>query len=535
MAKIGDVINRDGVEWVLTEDGPVISEKMPWAKNALLGAGAAAESYGLNAGNLLGLVSDERLQQAQEDRQQFQQASSAQNPGAAATGAVALELPTSILGGKGVQAGIGGITGFMQPTDSGIAGRLGNAAIGAGLSVVGDVVGNRAGRVAAAIKDAANPAAWRGAARAAGGDGGGRILSGMANDAESMGYRLTAGMKSGDDTLRTLELGFGDDPATMSWYRDLLEHNKATNSSHIAAAAGISPETMARTGGRIDEEALGEGLNNVRGIYDMVANEMRGGVKVGQPLLDRINKVFDLEKIQDTSTEFKKLSEGILENRDYMELRANLTKAADNERLLPSQVKNIGSLIDTLDMAIDRQLPEGMVEQLSRAREQDRVLRVLMSGQALNPEGFVNPRSAASKMRQAFGDEPYLTGNYVHARPSGTPVPFQPETAKALKSLRIANHTDMAPFVGSSGTGERAAASSFLRDAMRSLKGDKEAIGNIIGKAKLGDLYQYVGENNPQLLLDLVAKNPEAFGKFSRQFGEAYGGAEARDFQRGAE
>lgn len=524
MAKIGDVIRVGSGDFVITEDGLVPTESMSWGKNALLGAGSAVEENALNIGNLVGLVSDERASEAAADRASFRAASAAQNPGAALTGGILAELPLGLVGGKYAQTGIGALQGFAEPVNGGVSERIVNAVMRGGMSFAGESAGEITGRVMSSISRMLPINI------AAGGGGGGvdDVVTQLAKDAEGMGFRATPGMKTGNSALRTVELGFEANPVTTRWVRDIADHNQALVTRLIGRAAGISDEMLDRTGGRITGEALNEALIKRASDFDTLAQNMSGGVSVSPSLLERINKNIDLNDLKENGVGFQRWNEGILEGRDYQELRSSLTAYADSDRLLPSQKAAIGSQIDALDMAVSKSLPEDALPAFARSREQSRWIESIQKGKFLDGDGLANVRTAENRVRSTFGDAPFLTGNFSQSYPNGTVVDFQPETGEAMKAIKIARSDDFSPFVGSSGTGERREAAGYLQNLLGMVRGEPEAFANIVGMGKLGDAWQYIGERNPQALVDLLGNNPHAFIGAVKSSGAA-GGRESHD------
>jgi hypothetical protein len=132
----------------------------------LAGAGKGATDLARGTGQALGIVDQQTIKDAEQRDAPLMQTGAGK--AGAITGTIAAAAPTAFIPGANTYAGaalVGGAMGAAQPVAEGdvLAGKVKNAAIGGGLGVAGQYVGNTIGAIAKnyAAKKAAQQAATK--------------------------------------------------------------------------------------------------------------------------------------------------------------------------------------------------------------------------------------------------------------------------------------------------------------------------------------------------------------------------------------
>ncbi len=332
----------------------------------------------------------------------------AQSPRLAAAGSAAM-APTTLPGA----AAAGGIYSAIQP------GTPEERAVAGGLGAAGGFAGGAIGR---GIGAALGPKTVRPEALAL----------------EAQGVPLKLSQRSDSQALKWMDAAFESLPLTSGPQQRLTDASQKAFNRAVLSRAGVKAD-----------EATEEVMNQAYDRFDDIYTRFTKGreITLGDEFLDDIAKVEVSESTLFPSTRSPEIQQVIKDATDLAErgkiasesLQAERSIMAKNARSARragnnAQAEGYEALVDALDNALERELPQKAKEQLATARAQYSVMKTLEKVGI--DEGNISPARLANRLK-VEDRKGYLTGR----------GPLM-ETAKAGKAVL--------PAAPSSGTAQRA-------------------------------------------------------------------------------
>lgn len=404
-------------------------------QNFIAGVGGGMKGLALGAGQRLGLVD----QAAVDDHNRAMDGLRSTGSGMAgdfAGTAVAL-APTAFIPGANTALGaslIGAVTGALNPTakDESVGA---NMLMGAGGSVLGQKLGNVAGRLVAGKNansaNAANASASStgGSASAsstasgsatATGSGGGYNFGSVGDDASAgltkaqqeliertkpYGFKLTPGQASGSRALQQLEAKLESQPMTSGRFNDIKANNQTVINRAAAASIGEASDV-------VDSSVLNAAHDRIGGIYKMVADKRNRAIDP-DAFLDDLGKIeADFEGLANISQNplvskfMNYAAKGQATGEQLQQLssqlgkvsRANLQSQNGLEREMGIALSRVKNHVDDL---LEQGLSGKTLDSFKEAKSQYRNLMLLESRQGIiNPSnGNINGGALASALQ----------------------------------------------------------------------------------------------------------------------------------------
>lgn len=458
---------------------PVTDEITGFGRNALLGSGKFFTDVGLGAEQLVGAAS----RQDAADKRSLDaplMATAGGRFGQLATGALSA-VPLSAIPGAGTYLGAGAIgAGYgaltpVTPNDS----RILNTAVGAGLGVGGQAVGNvlsrwLANRAAAPYSSAganANatiaPSTASAQANASGnitatGSGGGYTFGTVGDDAsagltaaqaqaaevgQSLGMRMTPGQQTGSRALQQLEAKLESQPMTSGPFNTIKTANQQAVNRAWAGAIGESGNAVDSATLSNASDRLGQIFENVRSPNNIVVTNPQATAHA----LDSIDQdvrgllpgnasIRDNPLVQDVEA---LTAEGGINGQQLGSLSSKLGRAAAKQMTTPGGDRDWGQALYAVKNHVDDMIQSSLsgdeAVAYGQARQQYRALMQLTARTGnVNPStGNVSGQSMANYLQQT-DKRGFLFGN---------------NQSDAYNAVRFAQA--FKPIVGDSGTATR--------------------------------------------------------------------------------
>ena len=339
------------------------------------------------------------------------------NPISSGLGQALPYLATAPLGGASVwgQAALAGTTAALE-TSGGVGERLRAGGTGTALGFGGAVGGNMAARVV-------NQIAGRGRTTAA-------------QQFQKMGGKVTPGQALESRGLRRLE--------TVLEAGGVLDPLKEANEILMQKQAG---KAIGQADNAIDISSTGLG-NSADDIGVRINNALDDvpDINITDDLLADMRQV----KGDSPYIKFPDETTNTMTSQEYQQIRSQMAGVARTEAATatktPGKLEFVQDIIDQLDQKfITAAKGTGKAEQLGQAREHWRNLLALERGQAVTPDGFVNPRSLNTALNSVW-KKTYRRGKYDRVRP---------ETKELMQGTKLQAGRELGSVVGDSGTATR--------------------------------------------------------------------------------
>lgn len=294
-----------------------------------------------------------------------------------AAGGKALSLPSMVRAGNALNnvntvkgaAAFGAGYNAIQPVASDES-RTVNAALGAAGGAGGQVLGKTIGRVMKPVRSTISGSASK-----------------VAQQFENMGGQLTPGQRTGSTALRQIEAGMESFPPTAGAMAKIKDNNQTVLNRVAAKAIGENADDLS-------ESVLGRAYTRIGNKFNFAKG---GSVQLGDDFLNGLAKIDnEYQSVWGGKGDaaFKSLmddalddtAKGTISGERYTRLRSDLSKRArdafsqQNSRLGQA----IDDMIEALDDAAQKSLPQGKAKVLAEARKQWATLRTLeksMSGE----------------------------------------------------------------------------------------------------------------------------------------------------------
>lgn len=333
------------------------------------------------------------------------------SPIAAGLGQAAPYLLTAPVGGAtiGGQAALAATLGAVGTSgdvgERAFAGAISGAAGGAGA-----YVGQMAGRVFNATRQAYRP--------------------GIAGEFIEQGGRVTPGQISGNRALTTVENML----ESAGGFGRLKDANQQLIQGQVSRAIGQDAVDLTQAG-------LGDAAEAIGGRFDEALSgttvKMTDGMKNGIDRLKVDLEFLDLDDIGKTMT-----------GEQYKQLRTQLGKLSRFEARNPSKAGK-GDIVDDLIGQFDDSFTAAAGDEaaglLGTAREQWRNLIAVEKGQAITPDGLVNPKSLNNALRNVWG-KAARRGKYGRMNEA---------TTEMMQGAGLQSAKQLGASVGDSGTATR--------------------------------------------------------------------------------
>jgi hypothetical protein len=345
-------------------------------------------------------------------------------------GGVAATLPLAFIPGVNTVAGAGlagaGV-GLTEPVRTGGSRGL-NTALGAGGGILGQRLGNLLTNRAAPRLTSAQQTALQGA--------------------DELGFRTTAGVRTGSQALQRAEAALESRPFTSGPIDRIRDANQTRANQIVAESIGEIDDV-------VDSSTLNRAFTRIGGVFERVAKETPDRVlsaddsaRLGQfvsGLADEFDGLTNRPVLKDPLIQqFQNLvSRGSATGRQLQTLTSKLGRKANTQMTSAAGDRELGNALlqtkEAVDDLIQRGLSEAEQEAFAQARSQWRNLMLLLSRQNnVNPStGNVNLNAIASTLQRGdrFG---FLRGN------NNSPLNQAARFGQAFR-----------PIVGDSGTATR--------------------------------------------------------------------------------
>ena len=400
-------VREDGGDWEVIPETAYDTSPL---NAAMIGAGKTFTDFGRGVRDLFG--SDTAAAEQAEADELF--APLAQHQGVATGVGQALPyLATAPLGGAGVmgQAALAGGMGAVRQVGD-VGDRMKTGGLEGAMGGAGALVGNSIGRVVNGIR--------------------GVYQSKAIEQAVKQGTRITPGQATGSSMLKRIEA-----PMQSAGMLDpLRDANQEVIQGHVSRALGQDAIDLSEAG--LGKTADDIGMKFTEGL-DVV-----GKVDVGADGIKRLRNLTGDSPFIDFPSGASKMT-----GQEYQQVRSQLSGMARAEAKTPmktpGKLEYLTDTIEQFDDAFIKRANPSQVKLLREAREQWRNLLAVERGQALTPDGAVNPKSLRSALNQTWGK---TARRGKHDRVSR-------ETADMMKSASSQSSRELSSVVGDSGTASR--------------------------------------------------------------------------------
>jgi len=477
-------------------------ESNTWAPveqvNPALAVGLGLGSFGDQAftaiKQMTGTAAPGDYERMMADRKLFEETLGSDQYWATAAGQ---HLPGMVVGAMtgGVAAPLmaGAVEGALAPAEN-WGERAINTGVSTAMSGAGIIGGNMMGRVMSGI-DGATGSGIRRMVSEGGelGDDVAREVAPIIATGEGMGFKYLPGTKLQDPLVKGMDLGAMKKPSMRPYFDKIMDNNNTVVSRAVGDALDINPQTLDLAGGKITADGLAEARNTL-GNYFGTLDDMVPEVKIGKPMADHIRAVGDFKDLKNTFPGmFDRMDEGIISGAEYRLIRSNLGDVAKTKG--GTVADGMGGIIDDLDNAVSKSLPEGEMERFARRRSQYSLLQGIESGKALRPDGTFNTDTLINKVKNQVGQGNWHENNYSR---------LTPEMTYLTKVLKQASDPRVKPLVGTSGTGEGLAGMELFDAAMSGLGGDVGAIRKVAKEGAMAKMYEKLAETDPRALAQFL-------------------------------
>jgi len=330
-------------------------------------------------------------------------------------GQAAPYLLTAPMGGASIggQAALAGGMGLLG-TSGDVGERLMAGGTGAALGAAGAGLGNMAGRVYGMAKNAYRP--------------------GVAGQFAAAGGRVTPGQALDSSGLQRAE--------ALMQSAGVFDAKQAANQTLIQSQAG---KAIGQADGAIDLTPTGLG-NSADDIGARINQSLEGidDIGIDNAMIEKLQKV----KGDSPYIDFPD-PDSTMSGEAYQQIRSQMAGVARSEASsatkTPGKLEYVQSIIDDLDQKFIGAAGKDAGEQLGAAREQWRNLLAMERGQAITPDGMVNPKSLNNALNQTW-KKTYRRGKDSRVRP---------ETRELFQGARDQSSRGLTSVVGDSGTATR--------------------------------------------------------------------------------
>tara|TARA_R110000868_G_scaffold155158_2_gene381583 strand:+ start:1031 stop:2635 length:1605 start_codon:yes stop_codon:yes gene_type:complete len=364
-----------------------------WLDRGLAGVGKAMTDVARGAGQLVGAVSRQDVEEARKRDQPLMDTTAGKVGNF--VGNVAMLAPTALIPGANTLAGastIGAVSGLVQPSTS-TGETLGNIALGGAGGFAGQAVANRIGQMAASQ--------------------GSQITQGQrqaAQAGEALGMRLTPGKASGSAMLQKVEAALESNPITSSGFDAIKEGNQRALNRAAARAIGeradeLSTPVLARA-----EARLGQVFDSVADRTPVQLDPMATGARLRQIEANAEGMLMGNAELAQNGL-WRRLddfvnNQGGASREQLRQLSSNLGKAARNNMTNPNGDRALGDALfqaqEVVEDAIQGTLSAAQQRAYNEARNQYRnLLSLTTKTNVTNPSsGNVAGRSLATTLMQ---------------------------------------------------------------------------------------------------------------------------------------
>jgi len=246
------------------------------------------------------------------------------------------------------------------------------------------------------------------------------------------GGRVTPGQATGSKTLAR-----GESVMESAGGMDAMKaQNQKVIQGQAARALGLN------AGADLSETGLGRAADDIGGRMDEALNGI-DNIELSDDLITKLNQVTGENPYMDLPADYKNLT-----GKQFAKVRRQLTDAARTEARTASPTAQkgeyISGAIDDLDAAFAEVADPAQRQQLRVAREQYRNLIAMEKGQAITPDGYVNPKTLRNNLNK----------QYKGARRGKTERNL-PETQELMEGASTQASRDLSSVVGDSGTASR--------------------------------------------------------------------------------
>ena len=350
-----------------------------------------------------------------------------ERPVAAFTGQVGPYF--AVPGGKVAQTIAGGVQGALEGDT--LMGRLGGAALGAGLGFAGQYLGDKAGRFVR--RQAGNLF---------------RFVKEPARETlERLGIPMTIGQRTGDPLARFTErLKFvltnkqpKGEAQTHALNRLVLNFlgedgdflSKQARASIDARLGRIFRSAATRAGKTVE---LDDTLRHTAQALRARADDIQGSERLYRTLIERLD-----------DNAFR----GQMDADQFLQLRRDLSAASASKKM-DIEVPELVKAIEAMDDQLARIAPD-LADDLSLARQQFRVFLATLRGRAIDPEGQLNVNSFDNALNAIFPQ--FKRGGALpgQARPIGQAVDAMREVIRPFNTSSTAENLATLAFPAGAG------------------------------------------------------------------------------------
>lgn len=289
---------------------------------------------------------------------------------------------------------------------------------------------------------------------------------------EDMGFIFSAGERTRSGPIRQLEAARASNPLTSGLDLARKENNSGQLNRLALGAIGEEVPAGARAV-EFRESSLGAANNRLADEFEAVAGD--ASIRLDQELFDELHRISNASQstsikatgVPDVVERFVELTGENLEinGARLLSERSDLVGAirrlerSDQAGAGPT-ARRLREIVDAVDAAVTRQLPDELAQRYARARGQFRMLTTLdRPGMIAN--GKVQGGKFAAALRRDYPAE-FRRGDQF-----GTVQVGDQATADLFDAARITS--EFKDIVGDSGTTTRSSLMNFLRDPARGL------------------------------------------------------------------
>ncbi len=390
-----------------------------------LAGGVLDAYYGLTGQGQSEVVAGEGMRGSLRDVQQDQAAAfdpiQQQYPKSALAGQAAPYLATAPAGGASLMAQAGIAAGFgLLGTSGDTRERLVSGVQAGAMGWGGAALGNMAGRIYGFAKNAFKP--------------GSGFREGVAGDFVATGGKVTPGQ-----AVDSTALQYGE---TVMESAGALSGLKKANEQLLQTQAG---RAIGQADDAIDLTSTGLG-NTADDIGDTISGALKGvdDINIEDELIEKIRQV----KSDSPYIDFPD-PDATMSGKTYQQVRSQMAAVARSEATTgsktPGKLKFVSDIIDELDQKFLNAASPAAAKQLKTGREQWRNLLAIEKGQAVTPDGIVNPKSMRTAMNNIWG-KTARRGKYGRV---------SPETKELMQGVNAQSSRALTSVVGDSGTATR--------------------------------------------------------------------------------
>lgn len=364
-----------------------------WLDRTLAGAGKAMVDLGRGAGQMVGAVSRQDIEDSRKIDAPLMNTTAGKLGNLA--GNVAMLAPTTMIPGANTVTGastIGAVTGLLQPSTS-TGETIGNIALGGAGGAAGQAVANR---IAQSVATQGSQITQGQRAAAAAG--------------QQQGMRLTPGKASGSATLQKLEARLESNPMTSSGFDAIKEGNQRALNRSAANAIGENADELSTPVLARAEARLGQVFDSVADQTPVALDPINVGGRLRQIQMDADGMLMGNADLAQNGL-WRRLDDfvnnrGGASREQLRQLSSNLGKAARNNMTTPNGDRALGDALfqaqEVVEDAIQGTLSAVEQRAYNEARNQYRNLMMLTAkSNVTNPSsGNVSGRSLATTLMQ---------------------------------------------------------------------------------------------------------------------------------------